>query len=475
MGLTLAKALRLSPSACVAFAGSGGKTTAIFQVAREMNGNKDQTVIVTTTTHFGVWQVPLADRHIVADSLPALENITHNQNEVILVTGSVEKDKTNPLPAIILNRLHEYCLGYTIPLLIEADGSRQKPIKAPGEHEPPIPDFVQQVIYVVGLAGLGKPLTEEYVHRPEIFSQLSGLKSGETITLKALTVILNHPEGGLKNITPQARRVILLNQADTHELAALAHDMSHSLLTSYHSVVIASLKPPPEIENSKSVIHLVNEPIAGILLAAGESKRFGQPKQLLNWRNQPFVRAVSLIALEAGLSPVVVVTGAYAQQVEDVLINLPVKIVHNQDWRSGLSSSVRAGLSNLLQPPTGNGTPTHPFHPAGLIDMGKVGAAIFLLADQPQIPALLIRSLVDMHSKGLQPVVAPMVASERRANPVLFDQVTFPDLMTLEGDVGGRAIFGKYEVEYLPWHDDKLLLDVDEPADYDRLLTDDIE
>jgi molybdenum cofactor cytidylyltransferase len=62
---------------------------------------------------------------------------------------------------------------------------------------------------------------------------------------------------------------------------------------------------------------------------------------------------------------------------------------------------------------------------------------------------------------------------DQRANPVLFDRVAFPDLMKLEGDVGGRAIFHKYPVEYLPWHDDRLLLDVDTPEMYERLISDD--
>jgi CTP:molybdopterin cytidylyltransferase MocA len=53
---------------------------------------------------------------------------------------------------------------------------------------------------------------------------------------------------------------------------------------------------------------------------------------------------------------------------------------------------------------------------------------------------------------------------------VLFDRVTFPDLLALEGDVGGRAIFSKHKVEFMPWHDDILLLDVDRPEDYRRLV-----
>jgi molybdenum cofactor cytidylyltransferase len=67
--------------------------------------------------------------------------------------------------------------------------------------------------------------------------------------------------------------------------------------------------------------------------------------------------------------------------------------------------------------------------------------------------------------------IAPLVA-DRRANPVLFDARTFPELMRLEGDVGGRAVFHSQRVEYLPWHDDRLLLDVDTPEMYQRLISD---
>jgi CTP:molybdopterin cytidylyltransferase MocA len=79
---------------------------------------------------------------------------------------------------------------------------------------------------------------------------------------------------------------------------------------------------------------------------------------------------------------------------------------------------------------------------------------------------------VEKHAEGLDPIVAPLVI-DQRANPVLFDRETFQDLRQLEGDVGGRAIFQKYRVEYLPWHDDRLLLDVDTPEQYQRLISDD--
>ena len=82
-----------------------------------------------------------------------------------------------------------------------------------------------------------------------------------------------------------------------------------------------------------------------------------------------------------------------------------------------------------------------------------------------------IQSLVEKHAEGLYPIIAPMVL-DQRANPVLFDRVTFADLLEIQGDVGGRTIFHKHRVEYIPWHDDRMLLDVDTPEMYQRLITD---
>jgi molybdenum cofactor cytidylyltransferase len=97
----------------------------------------------------------------------------------------------------------------------------------------------------------------------------------------------------------------------------------------------------------------------------------------------------------------------------------------------------------------------------------QAGAAIFLLADQPGVSVLLLRSLVERHAADLPPVVAPRVG-DRRANPVLFDRQTFDDLEHLEGDQGGRALFTRYPPVYLPWHDERLLIDLDTPQDLER-------
>jgi molybdenum cofactor cytidylyltransferase len=156
-------------------------------------------------------------------------------------------------------------------------------------------------------------------------------------------------------------------------------------------------------------------------------------------------------ALQAGLCPVIVVTGAHAEDVEQALRDLEVKIAHNPDWELGQSTSVGTGLQALPS---------------------NVGAAIFLLSDQPQVPKKLLDELCLAHAYSLSPIVAPRVYG-KRANPVLFDRIVFPELLALEGDTGGRVLFSeesRFPVEWVDWDDANLLLDVDTPGDYQRLL-----
>ena len=439
MNPSLAQSLRAQAPECMAFIGAGGKTTAMFTLARELS----PPLIVTATTHLGAWQASWADRHIIAETPGPLEELEHGLRGVILVTGPEVGDRTQPINAVVLSWLHQFCGYHSIPMLVEADGARQKPLKAWAGHEPPIPSFVERVVMMIGLSGIGKRLGEENVHRPGLFSRLSGLQVGEFISQEHVLQVILHPESRLKNAPAHARKTIILNQADTPELQAIARGMASSLLNTFDSVLIASLQ--------QGEVFAVHEPVAGIILAAGESSRFGEPKQLLDWKGQPFVRAVAKTALEAGLSPVVVVTGAHADEIESALRDLPLTLVRNDEWREGQASSIRAGIRSLP---------------------GNAGAGIFLLSDQPQLTTTVLQALVESHAAQLQSILAPMV-QDQRANPVLFDRVTFDDLLALTGDTGGRGIFHKYRVEYLPWHDDRLLLDVDTPEMYQRLISDD--
>ena len=425
----------------VSFVGSGGKTTALFQLARQLleqqnKISKNALVIVTATTHLGVWQIPLADHHLI---IKKPNEITLPTTGIVLVTGDIKDERTAPVTQDVTYWLREISQTNNIPLLIEADGSRQKPLKAPAAHEPPIPEFSDIVIHVSGLSGLGKPLCEDNVHRAEIFSQITELPLNAPITPQAHLKYLTHPQGALKNIPQTAKRIALLNQADTPSILSIGGGMAGELLNTYDAVVVGSL--------GQQNIQLM-ERTAGIILAAGSSNRFGSPKQLLDWNGKPFIRHVTETALRSGLEPVVVVTGFQHTEIESHLQGLPIHITHNPDYEQGQSTSIKKGIAALLP---------------------NTGGCVFLLADQPQIPVAIIRALVEAHASERQAILAPLVLEERRANPVLFDRVTFADLMQLTGDVGGRGIFDRHRVSYLPWHDDILLFDVDKPEDYERL------
>jgi len=437
MNPSLAKALRIKQSDCVALVGSGGKSSILFNLARELISP----VIVTSTTHLGDWQIQLADTHIVATGPALIRQLENKPEGVILITGEIEGDRTNPIDANSLTMLNTFCRKHSFPLLIEADGSRQKPLKAWADHEPPIPEFADLIVQVAGLNGLGKPLTDEFVHRADRYSRLSGVGLGENITSESLMKILTHENGGLKNMPPNARRSVILNQADDADTQSLARTMVDTLLHHYQSVLVSS--------TWHKVIHAVHEPVAGIILAAGGSIRFGEPKQVLSWKGEPFVRVVTQTAIRARLSPVILVTGAHADQVNLAVSGLNVRLINNETWESGQASSIVTGVAKIPD---------------------ECGAAIFLLVDQPQVNTSILRALKDKHAEGLYPVVVPMVL-DRRANPVLFDRTTFRDLMDIKGDTGGRAIFHKHRVEYLTWHDDSLLLDVDTPEQYQRLVS----
>jgi molybdenum cofactor cytidylyltransferase len=454
--MDLVTALRIDPAMLpeprLAFVGAGGKTTALFQAAHGWLRLSEKAglpvVLACATTHFARSQLSQADRYFIS---PTLDDFTHLEsgsvNGLILFSGPLTADeRALGLDEVNLTRVHLLANHLKTALFLEADGSRRLPLKAPADHEPAIPLWVNQVVVVAGLSGLGKPLDGEFVHRPRVFARLSGLRPGMLIDAPSLAGVLKHEQGGLKGIPIGARRIALLNQADTPELQSQATDLAWQLLDAFDAVLISALEPASP--GGPGGVLAVHEPVAGIILAAGGSQRLGRPKQLLEWRGEPFIRHVVKAATEAGLNPLRIVTGACAQEIETALQGLPGEIIFNPRWHSGQSTSVIAGVESL--PPS-------------------CGAAVFLLADQPQVPATLLRSLVARHVQTLAPLVAPMVDG-RRANPVLFDRRTFADLQKLEGDTGGRPLFARYQAEWLPWHDTNILLDVDSEQDYQRLL-----
>jgi len=273
--LDLKTALGLKSNSCIAFVGAGGKTTALFQLAREYRSP----VLMANTAHMEFWQLALADSHFYQPDLQAYQQM-HPFQGVTLITGTRNSRSVFGLSPDNIRNVWALAQENRMPLLIEADGSRRHPIKAPADHEPPIPDFVDTVVVTVGLSALGHPISTEWVHRPEIFSDLSQQPQGSLISTELIRRVLSHSNGGLKNIPPGARRIVLLNQADTQELRVQASHLASALFPTYQAVLVTALKNENRIENASDPVEEVQpkiysfyEPAGGIILAAGASTR----------------------------------------------------------------------------------------------------------------------------------------------------------------------------------------------------------
>ena len=455
--MKLFEALRVQPGESISFSGSGGKTTALITLAGEL----DCPVIATTTTHLSREQLGFADQVISSAEISNLEEFVESisSGTTLLIGEKVKNNRVSGPPLEQLEEIYQHTSSRGIALLVEVDGARQRALKAPAEYEPVIPPFIDQAVVVAGLTGLDKQLSPKYVHRVERFAQLSQLSEGDTITQDAVSRVLSDDIGGRKGIPAGARSICLINQADDENLQAKGKRLSTLLTDSYDAVIVASLlhdreprinTSPVERVNEGYIICGVFEPVAGIILAAGGSERLGRPKQLLQWKGSSLIRHTVERVMHFGLDQVVVVVGAYADQVRQDITDLEVEIIGNPDWESGQSTSVKLGISAIPR---------------------NYGSAIFFLVDQPYVSQTLIRSMIARHAETLAPIIAPIVDGQR-GNPVLFDRNTFNDFQKLRGDTGGRELFSRYKVAWIDWHDDGILLDIDTDEDYQRLIQD---
>jgi probable selenium-dependent hydroxylase accessory protein YqeC len=228
----LAEALGLDAAApaVVALVGGGGKTTAMFGLARELKtlGKK---VLVTTTTNIAVPEPDqcdilmlegCADAAVLADVKPGtvvcLGGGLKNAGEVCKVL-SVD-------PAFI----DELCAKLLFDcILVEADGAKRKPIKAPADYEPVIPKTATAVIGVIGLDALGKNISEDTIHRCELFCACTGKKPGGMIDRESIVRLIMSENGLFKSSPAASRKVVLLNKADTAELQMQAELIAREL------------------------------------------------------------------------------------------------------------------------------------------------------------------------------------------------------------------------------------------------------
>jgi molybdenum cofactor cytidylyltransferase len=158
-----------------------------------------------------------------------------------------------------------------------------------------------------------------------------------------------------------------------------------------------------------------------VILAAGGSSRFGQPKQLLQFRGKTLVRTIINAACEAGCSPVVVVIGSNGEKVHPELANANVMEVRNANWQRGIGSSIRSGVQALTS------------------HAPDVEAILLLVCDQPAVSAPFIERLIATREATKKDIVASSYA-DTVGVPAVFNRFLFKELLALGDESGAKSI-----------------------------------
>lgn len=191
--------------------------------------------------------------------------------------------------------------------------------------------------------------------------------------------------------------------------------------------------------------------IGTIVLGAGAASRMGEPKQLLKWQGETLVQRAIRQAENLQKGPVILVLGANAALIEAELQEGGYQIAHNEAWKTGMGSSIVCGLQALLA------------------WSDPMAGVLITLVDQPLINTSDLEKIVAIFKKNNLPLVAAFYGNTLGV-PALFSADLFPELLTLSGQKGAKAIISKYRQSLAKLDLPAAKLDLDTPEEWKAFL-----
>ena len=188
-----------------------------------------------------------------------------------------------------------------------------------------------------------------------------------------------------------------------------------------------------------------------ILLAAGESKRMGTPKQLLSYKGSNLIRHAATIAIKSNCHPIIVVLGANSDRISPEINDLPIQMTYNTQWQQGMSSSIATGINTLLK-----------------MNL-DFAAVIIALGDQPLITERVYNCLIESYYQNKVKAVACNY-SDTIGVPALFDRTLLPELLKMKQKGGAKQLLLKYSDLKFNLDLPEAAIDIDTPADYQQLV-----
>mgnify|MGYP000031644891 CR=1 FL=1 len=189
--------------------------------------------------------------------------------------------------------------------------------------------------------------------------------------------------------------------------------------------------------------------IYAIILAAGESSRFGSPKQLADWQDSNLLQHTINITKSLFDKNIVVVLGANARLIQSRINSNEIAIETNNDWQSGISSSIRAGIKALPE---------------------DTEAVMFLLCDQPLIGKSSFKKLIDLWEQHPKSIVASEYL-DTLGVPAIFPVSFFSQLESLQGDKGAKQLLMSMKEQVLTISIPEASKDIDTQNDFNNLKT----
>ncbi|GAB4271833.1 MAG: nucleotidyltransferase family protein [Methylomicrobium sp.] len=187
--------------------------------------------------------------------------------------------------------------------------------------------------------------------------------------------------------------------------------------------------------------------VHAVILAAGASRRFGRPKQLLAWRGKMLLQSAVDTTRALLDARVTVVLGAHHDEILSAVDFGGVQVVVNEAWPEGVAASIRAGIAALPK---------------------DAEAALLMLGDQPLIGALALQKLLDTWQNEPQCIAAAFYF-ETVGVPAVFPSAFFDELTILQGDRGAKRLLLKYEANLLKTPLPEAELDIDTKDDFEQL------
>ena len=217
----------------VSFVGGGGKTTSMYTLANELS-NLGKKVLVTTTTHM---HMPKDYINFKGD----LNEIKERFKDSNLITVGI-KDKNEKISSVG-NEIAEILIELCYFLLIEADGSKMLPLKAPASHEPVILKNTTMIVGVAGIDSIGRTI-KEICHRPEQVCNVLSKKPYDIIKEKDIAILLSSKEGQKKYLDKcdNAQYRALINKVDDDELLLYAENICKYLCEEGIQAVVTSYR-----------------------------------------------------------------------------------------------------------------------------------------------------------------------------------------------------------------------------------------